>query len=109
MPKPRAYDSTRRKERKERKKEKPVPDRSPMGTSNPAAYVHRTPSLTSPTLVFSKNSRTASVYLSSDGRSRIDVLLGLAVAYLTLYPKPFLLLKGASAVALVPQAFPTFP
>ena len=76
--------------------ETPAPDRSPMGTSKPAVYLHKIPALTSPTLVVPKNSRTASTYLSSDSRSRIDVLLGLALACLILWPKPFLLLKGAS-------------
>ena len=51
------------------------------------------PSLTSPTLVASINARTAFVYRSSDNRSRIDELLGLALACLTRQLKPFLLLS----------------
>ena len=68
-----------------------------------------TPVLTSPTLVFPKNIKTASVYLAFDSSSLTDVLLGLARAYLTLYPKPFLLLKGLSSLfcSLFPKAFPT--
>ena len=70
--------------RKRKKERNPVPDRSPKGTPTPAAYIHSDPALTSPTLALLKKVRTASVYRSSDKRSLIDVLLGLARACLTL-------------------------
>ena len=64
----------------EKKKErKPVPDRSPMRTPCPAAYLQITPSLTSPTLVPFKKTRTASVYMLLDSNSLTVVLLGLAL------------------------------
>ena len=96
-----------RKEKKRKKKVKegnPVPNRSPMGTPTPASYLKMTLALTSPTFVPSKNLRTASVYRSFDSKSLTDVLLGLARACLTLYPKPFLLLKGSSVCSLPPEA-----
>ena len=51
-----------------------------MGTASPAPYLLMTPSLTSPTLVFLKNSKTASVYLSSDKSSPTVVFAGGAPA-----------------------------
>ena len=65
---------------------------SPKGTPILPLYIQITPSLTSSTRVAPKTI-TASVYRSSDSRSRIDVLLGLALACLTQKPKPLLLLK----------------
>ena len=53
-----------------------------------------TPSLTSPTRIALKKARTASVYRPSDSKPRFAVLLSLALACLTLKPKPFLLLKA---------------
>ena len=51
---------------------------------------------------------TASVYRSSDSRSRINVLLGLALACLTRNPKPFLLLKEPPLPSIrFPEASPT--
>ena len=64
------------------KETNPVPGLSLRGP-HLAALIYKTPSLTSPTLVALRNARTASVYRSSDNRSRIDVLLGLALACLT--------------------------
>ena len=78
-----------------------------MGIPCPASYLQMTPSFTSPTLVFPKKSKTASVYLSFDINSLTVVLLGLALASLTWKPKPFLLLKGPSASPLLPEIFPT--
>lgn len=69
--------------REKEKQRRPCPDRSPMGPQSCRDYLHITPFLTFPTFVASKNSRTASVYLS-DSNSLIEVLLGLATAPLTL-------------------------
>ena len=70
-----------KKMNKKNKKEgrRPVPDRSPIGTPCPAAYLQITPSLTSPTLVFSRNTKTASVYLLLDSNSLTVVFLVLAL------------------------------
>ena len=54
-----------------------------MGIPCPAAYLQMTPPLTSPTLVYSRKTKTASVYLPSDSNSLTVVLLGLALACLT--------------------------
>ena len=70
-------------------------------------YLQIAPPLTSLTLVAARKANTASVNLSSDSRSLIDVLLGLALACLTLNPKPFLLLKGSLVLLLSPEASPT--
>ena len=52
--------------------------------------------------------RTASVYRSSDSRSRIDLLLDLPLACLTRKRKPFLLLRRPPmAPARPPDASPT--
>ena len=78
-----------------------------METLKPAAYLQMTPFLTSPTLVSLKKPNTASVYLLFDNNSLIDVLLGLALACLTPYPKPFLLLRGPLSSSLFPDNLPT--
>ena len=51
-----------------------------MGIPCPTAYLQITPSLTSPTFVFFKKAKTASVYLLLDNNSLTVVLLGLALA-----------------------------
>ena len=101
------YRSLRLMTAPKKKKRNPHPGRGPMGIPSPASYLHMTPSLTSPTLVLSKKAKTASVYLSSDISSLTVVLLGLALACLTLNPKPLLLLKGPPASPLLPEIFPT--
>ena len=92
--------------KKERKKGNSIPTEV-LWDPTPAAYLQIAPALTSPTLVSRKNLRTASLYRSFANKSLTDVLLGLARACLTLYPKPFLLLKGSSACSLFPDSFPT--
>ena len=81
-----------------------------MGTTGPAPYLQITPALTSPTLVLSRKSKTAPVYLPSVKSSLTDMLLGLALACLTWNPKPLLLSKGLllpSSLSLFPDMFPT--
>ena len=106
--KPEAYNST--KERiGERKERKPILGQMTLG-GPPSChdYLQIAPSLTSPTRVAPKKSSTASVCRPSDSRSRIDALLGLALACLTRKPKPFLLLKQPPfSSAHPPEASPT--
>ena len=62
-----------------------------------------------PTPVFPKTSNTASVKISFSKRPLIATLLGLLHAFHTLYPKPFLLLKGSPfSPFLFQEIFPTF-
>ena len=86
IPKPKAYDST--KERTEgrggEREEIPSPTEVLWEPLSPDAYLQSALALTSPTLVLLKKFRTASVYRLSDNKSLIDVLLGLALACLTL-------------------------
>ena len=71
------------------------------------AYLQITPALTSPTFVTPKKAGTASVYRLSGSKSLIIVLLGLALACLTLKSKPFQLLKGSLVVSLTLEIIPT--
>ena len=66
------------KRREEKRKESP----SPTALWEPLVlpFLQITSALTSPTLVFPKNLKTASVYLSSDNNSLIVILLRLALA-----------------------------
>ena len=55
-----------------------------MGIPRLPHYIQIALSLTSPTRVASKKANTAPVYLSFDSKSLTEVLLGLALARLTL-------------------------
>ena len=55
------------------------------------------PSLTRPTFVLFRNLSTAPKYLLSNKRFRTVVLLGLALAWRTLYPNLLLLFRGISS------------
>ena len=87
----------------------PVPGRRTLrGPQYCRVYVQIAPSLTSPTHVAPRKTRTTSVYRSSDSRSRIVALLGLALACLTGKPKPLLLLKKFSRPSVrLSEASPT--
>ena len=114
--------SERKRERKggrkkERKKERGEGRRSCHRLLGPSVapflprYPQITPSLTSPTRAAFRKVRTASVFRSSESKSRIVVLLGLALACLTRKPKPLLLLgvlPPPSDAPLLPDASPTF-
>ena len=89
VPKPAAYGSTSERlldRRKKRKEMKSCPGRSPMGPRSCRGYLQTT--LSAP-----KKDKTASVYLSSDNKSLIVVLLGLAwrlsPGNQTLSPRPW--------------------
>ena len=81
MPEPKAYDSTKeRKKERYRKKEILPPTEVLWEPLLLASYLQTAPTLTSPTFVFPKALRTASVYLSFESKSLTDVLLGLSRA-----------------------------
>ena len=103
MQKPMAYDSTEEKKGKEIL----LPAEVLWDPHSYHVYIHFAPALASPAFVASKNLSAASVYRQLDSRSLTDVLLGFALACLTLKPKPFLLLKGSRVTSPLPEAFPT--
>ena len=69
-----------------------------------------TPSLTSPTRDSFRKTRTASAHRSSNSRSHIAVLRGIALACLTRKPEPLLLLSKPPLTSdRPPEACPTAP
>ena len=69
-------------------------------------HIHIAAALTSHAFIASKNYSAASGYRLLESRSLADVLLGLALACLTLKPKPFLHLEGSRVASLPLEAFP---